>query len=229
MKVCGLNKTTLLDYPEHIAATVFTPGCNFRCSFCHNSKLIDPQENTSEISQAELGIFFRKRQGILEGVCITGGEPTLQGELEPFCRELKALGYLVKLDTNGSKPDVLHSLLQKRLVDYVSMDIKTTPEHYAIICGLSALDLNLINQSIRVLKESDIEYEFRTTVVKELHKESDIWKIGEWIMGAKRYFLQHFRENPNVLIQGYHSCSPKQMESYREIMQRFVKYVKIRG
>ena len=170
MKICGLQKTTLLDFPGHVAATVFTGGCNFRCPFCHNSELL-PGTVEAEYETGEVLDFLRKRKGILEGVCITGGEPTLQPDLEDFIRSVRELGLLVKLDTNGYKPDLLRDFCRKGLVDFVAMDIKAGRSHYAAAAGVDGMRLERIDESIRFLLEGSVPYEFRTTVVRGLHTE----------------------------------------------------------
>ena len=181
MLILGLNKTTLLDYPGRVAATVFTGGCNFRCPFCHNGGLVLEPSAGDVFSEEEILAFLMKRKKILKGVCITGGEPTMQADLPEFIRKLKEIGYQVKLDTNGYAPQVLERLLDEKLLDYVAMDIKNCREKYVMTVGMSgkedSFQINRIEQSVELLKHSGIDYEFRTTVVKELHDKQDIFKI----------------------------------------------------
>lgn len=199
MQIRGYNKTTLLDYPEHVAATVFTGGCNFRCPFCHNADLILNPNMQAGIGEEEVLAHLRKRKGLLEGVCITGGEPTLQPDLPEFIKKIKELGYLVKLDTNGYCPEVLERLLEEGLLDYVAMDIKAAKENYARAAGLPQLDLWKIEKSIELLKCGEIPYEFRTTVVKGIHTIEEFEVIGQWLHGSRAYYLQAYRESENVL------------------------------
>lgn len=201
MDFYGLNKTTLLDYPGHVAATLFTGGCNFRCPFCHNKDLV---LCTGRPAYAEEDVlqFLEKRKGILEGICVTGGEPTLQKGLEDFLKKGKKIGLLVKLDTNGHDPALLKQLMSQGLLDYVAMDIKASPKNYEKACGVKT-SMERIRESVNLLKESKIEYEFRTTVVKGIHQPEEFEEIGTWLQGAKRYFLQSYRDNENVLEKGY--------------------------
>lgn len=229
MKIYGLNKTTLLDYPEHVAATIFTGGCNFRCPFCHNGELVQDPDDFPLIPQEEVLAFLRKRSGVLSGVCITGGEPTLQPDLADFIREVKKIGLLVKLDTNGYRPQVLRSLLREGLPDYVAMDIKNCREKYGVTAGCEGLEVRLIEESVQLLKESRIPYEFRTTVVRELHEAEDFDKIGAWLEGAKVYFLQAYRDNENVLREGFHAYTREEMERFLPLLQKRIERVELRG
>lgn len=229
MKICGLNKTTLLDYPGKVAATVFIGGCNFRCPFCHNSSLVLHASREPEISREEVLSFLKKRKGILEGVCITGGEPTLNPELGDFLQEIRDLGYAVKLDTNGSRPDTLKELVSKGGVDKIAMDIKACPENYGNLAGLLYPDLNSIGKSVDFLMEGHVDYEFRTTVVKELHTEKDFREIGQWIKGAKAYYLQAYKDSEEVLQPGFCSYSLPELERFRSILLETIPLVEIRG
>ena len=229
MEIHGLNKTTLLDYPEHVAATVFTGGCNFRCPFCHNSELVLAPGGQPAFSEEEVLAFLKKRRGLLEGVCITGGEPTLQPDLEEFIGKVKELGYLVKLDTNGYRPEVLERLLKAGMLDYVAMDVKASPENYSKVAGLQGMDVERVGRSVKLLKESGIDYEFRTTVVKGLHSIEEFEKIGRWISGAKAYYLQAYRENENVLCPGYEAFSKEEMEAMAAFAHRYIDRVMLRG
>lgn len=228
MKICGFQKTTLLDFPGHVAATVFLGSCNFRCPFCHNSGLLGDHAEAAFTSEDVLAVLS-KRSGVLEGVCITGGEPTLSDGLESFIRSIRALGLAVKLDTNGYKPDVLKRLGHLGLLDYVAMDIKSSPENYAMTAGVKHLDISRINESICFLKEGNIPYEFRTTVVKGLHCDGDFEKIGPWLEGASKYFLQNYVESDMVLSPGFGSYSAKELLAFADIVRPYIKQVELRG
>lgn len=231
MNICGWNKITLLDYPEHLAATVFVGGCNFRCPFCHNPGLIFSGEQTGRegILEKEIFGYLQKRRGMLEGVCITGGEPTLQPDLAEFIRKIKKLGYLVKLDTNGYRPKVLWSLLSEGLLDYAAMDIKASKEHYRAAAGVKEPDLSRIEESVAILKNSDIPYEFRTTVVKGIHEAEEFDAIGRWLAGCRAYYLQAFQNSENVMQQGFAPFSKEEMEKMAEKARKYIDKVSVRG
>ncbi|MBO5165665.1 MAG: anaerobic ribonucleoside-triphosphate reductase activating protein [Lachnospiraceae bacterium] len=229
MQIHGLNKTTLLDYPEHVAATVFTGGCNFCCPFCHNADLVLHSGTFPTLSEEEVFAFLQKRKNVLTGVCITGGEPTLQPDLPDFIRRVKELGYLVKLDTNGYRPEILKALLEEKLLDYVAMDVKNSKIKYDKTVGKENLDIVRIEESVELLKGGNIPYEFRTTVVKELHAEADFEEIGEWIQGAGNYFLQSYRDNDNVIQKGFTAYTKGEMEAFVEILKKYIKRVELRG
>ncbi len=205
MKLSGMQKLTLLDFPGKMASTLFTPGCNFLCPFCHNSTLVtDIDEHF--ITTEEVLKFLKTRRGILEGVCITGGEPLLQKDIEDFMREIKDLGFLVKLDTNGSFPQKLENIINLGLVDYVAMDVKNSPELYAETIGKTAFDLSSVNESIELLKEGRVAYEFRTTVTKNFHNLKSLLQIADWISGCDNYYLQQFVDSGQLIdkaITGY--------------------------
>lgn len=227
MRIGGLMKTTLLDYPGKVACTIFTVGCNMKCPFCHNSELIEG--NSSLIDEDEVLSFLKKRVGVLDGVCISGGEPTLQKDLKEFIQKLKEMGYLVKLDTNGTNPELLKELVNDHLIDYVAMDIKNSPKKYSETAGNSSILLSKIKESIEFLLEGKIEYEFRTTVVEELHEVSDFKEIGAWIYGAKAYYLQQFVDSDAVVFSGFHGCSKEKMEEFLSCVTPFVPNSTIRG
>lgn len=229
MRICGLNKTTLLDYPGKVAATIFLGGCNFRCPFCQNGGLVLHPEEQPELSREEILQYLQKRSGILEGVCITGGEPTLSPDLPQLLRSIRQTGLCIKLDTNGSRPEILKKLLADHLVDKIAMDIKTAPNHYPALTGLAHPDLNSILESARLLMESEIEYEFRTTVVKELHSKEDFLYIKNWLSGAKAYYLQAYRESDDVLQPGFSSYSAEELAVFRDILKETISLVEIRG
>lgn len=228
MKICGLQKTTLLDFPGHVAATIFTGGCNFRCPFCHNSDLLG-NDAESLYSEEEILRFLKKRSGILEGAAITGGEPTLQPDLRSFILKIRELGYKIKLDTNGSRPEVLRSLCEDGLIDYVAMDIKTCKERYPVVAGIPSLKINEIEKSVEFLKQGTVPYEFRTTVVRELHCAEDFHKIGLWLSGCSNYYLQNFVDSDNVLFAGFSSCSKDELLTFRTIVEPYVTHVELRG
>ena len=204
MKIFGLQKMTLLDYPGRVACTVFLGGCDFRCPFCHNFELVDGTARPV-MEENELLSFLKKRSGILDGVAITGGEPCLHHDLPDLIRHIRELGFPVKLDTNGFLPEMLEKLLKESLVDYVAMDIKNRKEKYAMTCGLETMDLSKIDQSMQLLKSGNIDYEFRTTVARELITYEDFLCIARWINGAKAYFLQPYRESKQVLQKGFNT------------------------
>lgn len=229
MKICGLQKTTLLDFPGRVAATIFTGGCNFRCPFCHNSELLDfgaPEYDSEEAVFA----FLNKRKGILKGVCITGGEPTLQPDLEDFIRRVRSMGLAVKLDTNGYRPDVLKDLCRKGLLDCAAMDIKAGREHYGEAAGIPGLAMERIDESIEFLLSGTLPYEFRTTVVRGLHTSEDFRQIGPWIKGCPEYYLQCFSESGQVLVPGVYSDFTKdEMLSFADLARPYVGRVSLRG
>lgn len=233
MNIAGLQKMTLLDYPEKVACTVFLPGCNFRCPFCHNSELLGGDAEVV-MTDAQLLAFLQKRQGILEGVCITGGEPTLQKELPDLLRRIKALGYPVKLDTNGYRPQVLRALVEEGLVDYVAMDVKNGPAAYAETAGI-ALDLNRIEQSLAFLLAGKVDYELRTTVVHPLHSAASIQDMARWLEKLqgngkfRKLFLQSFVDRDTVLFGGLEAPGDEKLEEYREILGNSAETVQIRG
>ncbi len=225
----GFNKTTLLDYPGHLASTIFLGGCNFRCPFCHNATLVLAPHSQPIISEDEIFSNLKKRIGIIEGVCITGGEPTLYPDLIDLIKRIKDLGFLVKLDTNGSNPKMVENLIDSNLIDYIAMDIKNSKEKYPLTSGLKNMDMESISESISLLINSHIDYEFRTTVVKNFHESSDFISIGKWVEGAKSYFLQSFRDSDDVIGKGLQSCTPAEIESFKEILLPYVKQVNLRG
>ena len=228
MKIYGLQKMTLLDYPGRIACTVFLSGCDMRCPWCHNSELAEgkaPAVMTSE----ELISFLKKRQGMLEGVAVTGGEPLLREESLELLREIRALGYPVKLDSNGTHPDRLRRAAEEGLIQYCAMDIKNSPERYAETAGLSEIALTAVRESVDFLKTGSIDYEFRTTAVKELHDERSFRAIAEWISGAKRYAIQKFTDRDTVPFEGFHAPAEAQIQAWAEIVRPHVRELLIRG
>ena len=228
MKLHGIQKMTLLDFPGCVSCTIFLGGCDFRCPFCHNFELIDGTMKAT-MDEDELIKFLISRKGLLEGVAITGGEPLMHKDLLSLIQRIHDTGYRVKLDTNGYHPDTLKEILDTGLVEYVAMDIKNSPEKYPLTCGVESVDLNLIYKSIDILMNGDTEYEFRTTVVNELHEEEDFIKIGEMIKGAKRYFLQRFTDRDSVPYGNLTAPSFDKMHKFAEISRRFIPNTELRG
>ena len=228
MIIHGIQKLTLLDFPGHTACTVFLGGCDLRCPFCHNADLLD-MSAPGVMEDAELLAFLKKRQGLLEGVAFTGGEPLLRKDLPELMEKIRDLGYLVKLDTNGCHPEALKKVLEQRLVDYVAMDIKNSPERYAETCGVERVDLDKINESISLLMHSAPDYEFRTTVVAQLHNADSFRKIGPWLQGAKRYFLQSFTDRETVPFAGFSAPNKEDLKAYAELVRPYVASVALRG
>ena len=234
MKIHGFQKTTLLDYPGHVAATVFTGGCNFRCPFCHNASLVLKPEKQPLIPAEEVLNHLEKRKGILEGVCITGGEPTLERGLKQFMSQCREMGYLVKLDTNGYRPEVLQELVKEGLADYVAMDIKASLKNYGVAAGCPNIDTEKIWESIRLLRTSGIACEFRTTAVKGIHSVDEFEEIGKLLSGCSLYCLQAFRESGDILGQNaaqgtMETFSAQEMEQIAALMRKYVEKVVIRG
>ena len=228
MLISGLQKLTLLDYPGKLAATVFFGGCNFRCPFCHNASLvINPTEG--EITEKELFDFLDSRRGRLEAVCISGGEPTLRPELPSLIYSIKEKGFLVKLDTNGYRPAVLKSLVSDGLIDYVAMDIKNSKEGYARAVGISDFNIAPVCESVEFLMSGNLDYEFRTTVVKELHTAQDMVSIARWIEGAKNYFLQYFLDSGDIIQSGFSPCDTLEMRTFLASILPYVPNAQIRG
>lgn len=212
MTFVGVQKFTLLDYPSKIAATLFSPGCNFRCPFCHNSEVVVLGKDRGAITEKDVLDFLSTRQGLLEGVCITGGEPTLQTGLEEFINKVRSLGFLIKLDTNGERPDILKSLLDKNVLDYVAMDVKNSFTSYAETVGIPSFDTKNVKKSIEILLNSNIDYEFRTTVVKEFHKKSDFDEMYSVLKNAKLWRLQEFRQSDTCFNKNLHLISTDELK-----------------
>jgi len=228
MKIQGLQKMTLLDYPGRVACTVFLGGCGCRRPFCHNFQLVEGPLPTL-MEDDEFFAFLGKRRGLLDGVAITGGEPCLRGDLPDFLGKIRDAGFTVKLDTNGNHPRMLERVLGEGLADYVSMDVKNAPGKYAETVGLAQLDLAPLNESIEMLMESGVEYEFRTTVVRELHELRDFEEIGAWIRGAQRYFLQSFTTGDAVPDRALSAPEPARLQEFKDVISPYVKRVEIRG
>lgn len=229
MKICGFQKMTMLDYPGKVACTVFTGGCNFRCPFCHNATLVTDIDENAVFSEDEIISYLNKRKGIIDGVCITGGEPLLQKDIGDFLIKVKATGMPVKLDTNGSYPEKLRELVNEGLVDYVAMDIKNSKEKYSLTVGLSGYDIGKVEESVKFLMSDAVDYEFRTTVVREYHTAEDIVEISKWIAGAKRYFLQGFVDSGNLIGSGMSALKPQEMVDFCTKAQELVPNTVLRG
>jgi pyruvate formate lyase activating enzyme len=242
MKIGGLQKLTLVDYPGKVAATVFLIGCNFKCGFCHNPELVNPEKikTQPQISEKEFFDFLNEKKGLIEGVCITGGEPTIQPDLYDFIQKIKEKGFLVKLDTNGSMPEVLSKLVNEHLVDFIAMDIKTSIDvkvksqkskvkKYNIATG-TKVNIDNIIRSVELIKNSGIDYEFRTTVVPGLVEKEDIERTGEWLRGAKKIVLQQF-QNKKVLDKNFEKTQPYQdkiLKEFARILGKYIKEVELR-
>ena len=220
---------TLLDYPGRVAATVFTGGCNFRCPFCHNASLVTSLSEADEITETEVLAYLEKRRGLLDGVCITGGEPLLYPDIKDFMKKIKDMGYSLKLDTNGSYPERLRAVVEADLVDYVAMDIKNSKEKYGLTVGVENFDVSPIEESVNYLLSGKVDFEFRTTVVRELHTVSDIEKIALWIKGAPRYFLQNFTDSGNLIGEGLSAHEKEVLEEMQKIVTLHINDTKLRG
>lgn len=229
MLILGLQKTTLLDYPGKVASTIFTGGCNFRCPYCHNRDLVMPPADVFAYSQDEIFEHLNNKKKILDGVCITGGEPTLHKDLPEFIAKIKDLGLLVKLDSNGTNPQMIEYLISNNLIDYVAMDIKNSKEKYNDIACMSKFDIKPIEESVEILKGSTIDYEFRTTIMKECHNASDMESIGKWLKGASAYYLQSYKESEQVINPVFNPHSPETLHSFVDILKPFVPNTFLRG
>ncbi len=229
--ILGIQKTTLIDFPGKIACTIFLGGCNFRCGYCYNRDLVFGNPNLQSQSIEDFAAFLDTRKGILEGVCVTGGEPTLYPSLEKLLRMIKEKGFLVKLDTNGTNPLILSQLIEKKLIDYVAMDVKAAYEHYETVIGVKR-SLEQIKQSVEMLKNSKINYEFRTTVIPQIHTAAEMNLIGNWIRGAQKYYIQNFRKAPTCIdpkFSEWPSFSLEELQNLKKIMEPYVENVSIRS
>ena len=231
LRISGLQKLTLLDYPGHVACTVFTGGCNFRCPFCHNAPLVLPERLQGDENGEETVLaFLKKRQGILDGVAVTGGEPLLHKDIDSFLREVKRLGYQVKLDTNGSFPERLRALVEEGLVDRVAVDIKNSPALYAGTVGVPGFDPGPVEETKNYLLSGVVEYEFRTTVVKGLHTRESLIEAARWIAGTREYYLQQFKDSGDVIaIEGLSAFTGEEMHALADAVRPMVPSVQVRG
>lgn len=233
MRIAGLQKLTLLDFPDKTAATVFTAGCNLRCPFCHNGQLATAtlQDDLEYLGEEEFFAFLESRKGLLDGVCITGGEPLLQSGIEEFCQQVKARGFSLKLDTNGFFPERLEALIAAHLIDYVAVDIKNCPSRYAETAGVASLDITAVQKTINLLMQNVVDYEFRTTVVREFHSGDDLVALAQWIREAKAWYLQSFVDSNEVLAgQGnLHPWSKDQLDDLVLKLRLSVSSTQLRG
>lgn len=225
----GFQKMTLLDYPGKVACTMFTAGCNLRCPFCHNAFLVTKVDQTPAWDEAELLAYLEKRQGVLDGVCISGGEPLLHDNVLEWMRRIRQYDLAIKLDTNGTYPERLRTAVEEGLVDYVAMDIKNSREKYPVTVGVPHFDVKPVEESVTYLMSGAVDYEFRTTVVAEFHTLDDMENIGQWIRGAKRYFLQSFVDSGELISQNVHGVDEASMKALQRIAQKYVKKVELRG
>ena len=209
MKIGGIQKTSLLDYPDIISAIIWTVGCNFRCPFCYNKDIVFG--NVQLISENEVISFLEKRKGMLEGLVITGGEPLMHKDISDFCEKVKKMSYLIKIDTNGMYPEKLKDLIYKKLVDYVAMDIKAPKKKYEKLTNVK-VSIKKIEESIKILKNSNIDYEFRTTFVPELLTKDDILEIAKWLKGSKRFYMQQFKQISPLISAKFQDVSPYSKE-----------------
>ena len=227
--ICGFNKLTMVDFDGKMSATIFLGACNFRCPFCHNSSIVLDVNDSERVSFDEIYDYLKKRKGILEAVCITGGEPTLYPDLKEMIKTIKELGYLVKLDTNGTNPKIVKELYNEGLIDYVAMDIKNSLSKYPITTGKKSIDVEPLKESIEFLINSGIDYEFRTTLVKEFHTLSDIKDIAVMVKGAKRYYLQQFIDNGGCIVSGLHKIEKDDAIIFRDELRKTLECVGLRG
>ncbi len=231
MIIGGIQKSTLIDYPKKTAATIFLSGCNFRCPFCHNPELVLPDiiKKQPSISEKEIDDFLEERKGFLDGIVICGGEPTIHSDLPEFITKIKKMGYLIKLDTNGSNPEMLSSMLKKGLLDYVAMDVKSSKEKYDKTTGVPGIDVGKIEQSMNILRDSGRDYELRTTLVPGLVDKEEILKIVDWIKPTKKYFLQNFQNQGGTVDPNFSDIKPYSEEYIKEIHKEIAKNFEICG
>lgn len=229
MNICGLQKLSMVDYPGKLAATVFTGGCNLRCPFCHNALLVTRLGESPRLDTDEILNFLRSRRGLLDAVVLSGGEPLLQPGAADFLAAVKNMGYPVKLDTNGCYPDALAEILRRGLVDYVAMDVKNSKEKYAATVGLPGFDIAPVEESIRIIRESGVDYEFRTTAVREFHSADDFAAIGRWLHGSKNYYIQNFTDSGNLIGSGMCGFQPEELQKFADSLLKDFEFVGIRG
>jgi pyruvate formate lyase activating enzyme len=228
MNIKGFTKTTLLDYPGYIASTIFTGGCNFNCPYCHNGDLVTAHKSMDNITEQSILAHIKKRCGIINNICISGGEPTLQPDLIDFLQKIKDYPIKVKLDTNGSNPSIIRLAYENNLIDYIAMDIKNSKDKYSLTCDRK-INISDIEESVEYIKTCGIDYEFRTTVLKEFHTIDDMLSIGKWLDGSKRFFIQQYVESDKQIEQGYHSHSPKMLLNFQDSVKPYFESVSIRG
>lgn len=231
MKISGIQKLTLLDYPGTVACTMFTSGCNFRCPFCHNALLVLPERiEENYLTEDEVLDFLKKRFGILDGVAVTGGEPLIHGDMPQLLGKIKAIGYKVKLDTNGSNPKLLREIIDAGLADRVAMDIKNSPEDYGKTVGIPNFDITKVEESKNLLLEGRVDYEFRTTVVKGIHTKESLVEAAKWIEGAKEYYLQQFKDSGDLILpEGLGAFDKTEMDALCNAVRQYVPAAQVRG
>ncbi len=229
MLICGFEKFSMVDFGDKISCTVFTGGCNLRCPFCHNGALVLGNVAAQQIDEQEVFDYLEKRKGLVDAVCVTGGEATLQPDLADFLKRVRDMGYITKVDSNGLRPTALEALLDDGLVDYMAMDIKNSPRKYAYTCGLSKVDMAAVNESIRIIMTKAKDYEFRTTLIKDFHTAQDISEIADWINGAKRFFFQKYVDSEGCISHGYTPIEKPEAEELAKLFDGKVDYVGLRG
>lgn len=230
MKIHGYSQLTLLDYPGKLACTIFTGNCNFRCPFCHNASLVLRHQNQPTLDEEKILEHLRSRKNMLEGICVTGGEPTISADLPEFLEKLRKTGLLIKLDTNGTNPDMVKDIIDHKLIDYIAMDIKASPSNYAAAVGLGSISMDKIFASAELIMNSGLDYEFRTTVVDGLHSADDFKHIGKWIAGCKAYYLQQYKDSGDLIApEGLSSPSLVTLNQYRNILLTDIPNTYIRG
>ncbi len=229
LKIGGLQKLTLLDYPGRTACTLFLSGCDFRCPFCHNSGLLDGTDTPEAMSEDELFVFLEKRKNMLDGICVSGGEPLMDPDIEDLLTKIKTIGYDIKIDTNGSYPDRLKDIVKNGLTDSVAMDIKNSKEKYSLTAGAGPEIVSRIDESVEFLMSGAVDFEFRTTVVKEFHDSSDFEEIGKWIRGPERYYIQTFRNSDAVMSAGLHPPDREDLANYLNTVRQYVPAAELRG
>ena len=229
MKISGLEKMSLVDFDGYVSATVFTAGCNFKCGFCHNSPLVLDVKNLPSIPEEDVLSYLKKRVGILDGVCVSGGEPTLNKDLPFFIEKIKALGYKVKLDTNGTNPEMIKSLFDSGLCDYFAMDIKNNLQNYAKIIGFNEYDTKNVEKSVDYFLSGNTPYEFRTTLINEYHKKENIALIGKWIKGADKYFLQKFKNSESCIQSHLSAVDEINVLEFLDILKKDIPNTYLRG
>ena len=228
MIISGFQKLTLVDYPGYTACIIFTQGCNFKCPYCHNSSLINGENNSNKIREQDLFDYLDKRKGLIDGVCISGGEPLLQKDIELFAKKIKEKGYKIKLDTNGSRPQTLKKLIDSNLIDYVAMDIKNTFDAYNLTTGVN-VSIDDVKESISILKNSYIDFEFRTTIVKEFHSFESIKAILDFIGKDVKFYIQNYRDCDTVLKKGLNGFSDEELIEIQSKLKMQYPNVIIRG
>lgn len=229
MDFSGIEKLDLENWDGKIVTTLFTAGCNFRCPYCHNSSLVLNPQSAPKVPWEEIISYLRKRAAVVDAVCITGGEPTLMPDLQEKISEIKEIGYLVKLDTNGTRPEVVKLLHQQGLIDYVAMDIKNSKDKYALTCGLEKVQIGDIKETVDYIISSGLNHEFRTTAIDEFHAMMDFEDIGHLIKGAKRFFIQKYVDRDGCIARGFHPVEKQKALIYKAIMEKFVEQVELRG